>query len=213
MYCLHINNYNLLKYLCFYVSAVQVNNAVWMLTRPVPLSVHSHLSISSSALSRQLSLCSSSRRWSLPRVSVRPRFADWTSASFCCSSRSRWLSCSSFLSSYRYEMKYCQIWWKQYCTFHVSVLGTMCLTLASSCCWKPSSSSRSSRFWNKARLCSIVSFSREDRAAFSLKYTAVRHQLFAPDANPTIISHFFSTVLTLFKKSITRTFLRIQESI
>lgn len=44
---------------------------------------------------------------------------------------------------------------------------TMCLTLASSCCWKPSSSSRSSLFWKSAKLCSIISSSRADRAAFS----------------------------------------------
>lgn len=50
---------------------------------------------------------------------------------------------------------------------------TMCLTLASSCCWKPSSSSRSSLFWKSVKLCSIISSSRADTAAFSYTNTAV----------------------------------------
>lgn len=44
---------------------------------------------------------------------------------------------------------------------------TMCLTLASSCCWKPSSSSRSSLFWKSATLWSTISSIRADRVFFS----------------------------------------------
>ncbi len=62
--------------------------------------IPSYRSISNSELSLQLSSCCCSRAWSFPRASDSPPFADWTSASFCWSSRSRWLSCSSFFSNW-----------------------------------------------------------------------------------------------------------------
>lgn len=185
------------------------------------LCIPSYRSISSSELSLQLSSWCCSRAWSFPRVSDSTRFADWTSASFCWTSRSRWLNCSSFFSNWLtsinqnqvllwtqlkskptttnkaflltlidilhvWETLLCSAKWqketgrrhdyfKQCCkSNHLSPhVRTMCLILASSCCWKPSSSSRSSLFWNSAKLCSIISSIRADRAAFSYANTRV----------------------------------------